>query len=68
MPTAFRLFAVLPLFLCLLAGGQRIDAAEYTFFHENVLGTSLELRVLADDLERAQWAEAGVLGEIDRLA
>ncbi len=68
MPPAFRLFVLLPLFWCSLSSARRIDAAEYTFFHENVLGTSLELRVLADDLEEAQWAEAHVLGEIDRLA
>jgi FAD:protein FMN transferase len=68
MPLAHRLFVPLIVFLCLLSRARRIDAAEYTFFHENVLGTSLELHVLADDLEKAQWAEARVLGEIDRLA
>ena len=31
------------------------------------MGTSLELRVLADDQESARWAEDRVLGEIDRL-
>jgi FAD:protein FMN transferase len=40
---------------------------DFAFFHENVMGTSLELRVLADDRESAQWAEDQVLGEIDRL-
>ena len=41
---------------------------DYAFFHENVMGTSLELRVLADDLESGRRAEDRVLGEIDRLA
>ena len=41
---------------------------DYAFFHENVMGTALELRVLADDQECARRAEARVLGEIDRLA
>ena len=41
---------------------------DYAFFHENVLGTSLELRVIADNREAARRAESRVLGEIDRLA
>ncbi|MGC1718227.1 MAG: hypothetical protein WA746_04515 [Isosphaeraceae bacterium] len=41
---------------------------DFAFFHENVMGTSLELRVLADDRESARWAEDRVLGEIDHLA
>ena len=41
---------------------------EFAFFHENVLGTSLELRVCAGRLAAAQEAEKRVLGEIDRLA
>jgi FAD:protein FMN transferase len=43
-------------------------ATEFTFFHENVLGTSLELRVNAESRGAAQAAEERVLGEIDRLA
>ena len=47
---------------------SRASAAEdFAFFHENVMGTSLELRVLADDLEAARAAESRVLDEIDRL-
>ncbi len=41
---------------------------EFAFFHENVLGTSLELRVNAQSRAAAQAAEERVLGEIDRLA
>ena len=41
---------------------------EFAFFHENVMGTSLELRVRADSAGSARAAEARVLGEIDRLA
>ena len=43
-------------------------AADFAFFHENVMGTSLELRVRADDEESARWAEDRVLHEIDRLS
>jgi thiamine biosynthesis lipoprotein len=38
-----------------------------SFHYENVLGTSFELRVLADCEASARRAEATVLGEIDRL-
>jgi len=40
---------------------------EFRFYHENVMGTSLELRVRADTREAADKAERRVLGEIDRL-
>src|SRR5262249_49342682 len=35
---------------------------------ENVMGTSLELRVRASDEKAARWAEERVLAEIDRLS
>ena len=38
------------------------------FYHENVMGTSLELRVRADDEAAARRAEDCVLREIDRLS
>lgn len=41
---------------------------DYIFRHENVLGTSLELRVRADTPDAAEKAEAKVLAEIDRLS
>jgi thiamine biosynthesis lipoprotein len=45
------------------------SAVETTVFrHENVLGTSLELRVRADSAATARAAEARVLGEIERLS
>lgn len=40
----------------------------HTFHHENVLGTSLELKVLSGSARDAAAAERAVLGEIDRLA
>lgn len=50
-------------------GSRAAGAAEnYAFYHENVMGTSLELRVLADSAEAADWAEQQVLRTIDRLA
>jgi thiamine biosynthesis lipoprotein ApbE len=51
--------------------GLRASAAraeDFAFFHENVLGTSCELRVRADSEEAARRAEAMVLGQVDRLA
>jgi len=41
-------------------------ADEFVFYHENVLGTSLELAVTADSREAARGAESRVLAEIDR--
>ncbi|AGA29979.1 DUF2271 domain-containing protein [Singulisphaera acidiphila] len=43
-------------------------AEDFTFFHENVLGTSLELRTKADTAEAASWAEERILREVDRLS
>ena len=43
-------------------------AEDYPFYHENVMGTSLELRVRAVNEDSARRAEARVLGEIDRLS
>ncbi|MBX3740634.1 MAG: DUF2271 domain-containing protein [Akkermansiaceae bacterium] len=42
-------------------------AETFSFHHENVLGTSLDLRVSADSEATARQAEASVLAEIDRL-
>ncbi|MFT3992106.1 MAG: DUF2271 domain-containing protein [Luteolibacter sp.] len=43
-------------------------AETFAFYHENVLGTSLELRVSADSAAQAKVAETKVLSEIDRLS
>ena len=43
-------------------------ADEFAFFHENVMGTSLELRVKAESSEAADRAEGRILHEIDRLS
>jgi FAD:protein FMN transferase len=53
---------------CCASARSSFGVDDFAFFHENVMGTSLELRVLADDRESARWAEDRVLGEIDRLA
>jgi thiamine biosynthesis lipoprotein len=45
-----------------------VASKDFTFYHENVLGTSLELCVRADSPDAARWAEGRVLSEIDRLA
>ncbi len=45
-----------------------VHASEsFSYFHENVLGTSLELHVTADSETSAKAAEASVLAEVDRL-
>ena len=48
--------------------GFLLAEERFTFHHENVMGTSLELQVLADQEGSARWAEAEVLAEIDRLS
>src|ERR1700710_869217 len=49
-------------------GRARVEAEDYFFCHDNVMGTSLELSVRADDAAAARRAEDRVLREIDRLA
>ncbi|MFT4177774.1 MAG: DUF2271 domain-containing protein [Luteolibacter sp.] len=51
-----------------VAVGTAHAAETFAFYHENVLGTSMELRVSADDARQAKLAEEKVLGEIDRLS
>ena len=48
--------------------GPAVASDDFSFYHENVLGTSLELCVRADSLQAARQAEHRVLTEIDRLA
>jgi thiamine biosynthesis lipoprotein ApbE len=52
----------------LLVACESTWAEDFAYFHENVMGTSLELRVRADRAEDAAGAEARVLGEIERLS
>jgi FAD:protein FMN transferase len=49
-------------------GPRHAFAGDYEFFHENVMGTSLELRVQAVDESTARRAEDLVLRRIDRLS
>ncbi len=44
------------------------NAGTFSFDHENVLGTSMELRISAGSETTAKQAEATVLAEIDRLS
>ena len=62
-----RLFMLL---IVLLGTCRSTPAAdEFAFFHENVMGTSLELRVRGRSSEEiARGAEEGVLREIERLS
>jgi thiamine biosynthesis lipoprotein ApbE len=43
-------------------------ATDWTFTHENVMGTQLELQVRSDNESAARWAEQRILCEIDRLS
>jgi len=52
----------------LLSCSAAAAAEPHVFYHENVLGTGLELRVLAESSAVATQAEAAALAEIDRLA
>lgn len=45
-----------------------LSADEHVFHHENVLGTSLEVRVVCSDAIVAATAEQTILAEIDRLS
>src|SRR3954466_3023252 len=62
------LLRVVPWFIFVFAGQAVRAADDYVFHHENVMGTSLELRVTADNPASANRAESRVLGEIDRLS
>ena len=59
---------ILSVLICCGYARQAVGDDEFVFYHENVMGTSLELRVRADSPEAAGWAEKRVLGEIDRLS
>ena len=65
-------FAVCGLLSCVawpaIAADATIHGHLHVFQHENVLGTSLELKVLAASPDQADQAEAAALAEIDRLA
>ncbi|MDB5349991.1 MAG: rane-associated lipoprotein involved in thiamine biosynthesis [Planctomycetota bacterium] len=52
----------------LIVSNAVCDAEQFSFHHENVMGTSLELRIRADSADAARWAEGRVLQEIDRLS
>jgi FAD:protein FMN transferase len=70
MPRPTSLFAglLIWLFSSTPVSSAAGPATEFAFFHENVLGTSLELRVRADSRVAALATEERVLREIDRLA
>ncbi len=54
--------------LVLLACNTASSAERFSFHHENVLGTSLEMKVNASSEAIAKESEKQVLAEIDRLA
>ena len=63
-------FAVVAVGLTLVhaIASQGTASDDFSFYHENVLGTSLELFVRADSREAARRAESCILTEIDRLS
>lgn len=60
-----RTLTLSALLLCLCAGIAR--SAEFTFAHDHILGTSLDLVIYAPDERVAQNAERAVLDEVERL-
>jgi thiamine biosynthesis lipoprotein len=68
MPRPSRITVyVLGAWLCGVGWRSAVAADDFAFYYENVMGTSLELVVRADDAEAARGAEGRVLREIDRL-
>ncbi len=68
MPRRTRI--VLSLLIVLLGASSASSVGaenDFAFYHENVMGTSLEFRVRAESSGVAQAAEERVLREIDRL-
>ena len=61
-------FGLLALLLSIAATPLCASAEQFSFFHEHVLGTSLEIQVEAEDFAAAQQAEARILSEINRLS
>lgn len=61
--------AIMLAFVIVLLCGLPLSAAEdrFTFWYENVLGTSLEIQVQTTELAAAESVEQQVLVEIDRL-
>ena len=51
-----------------MTGRGAVAAETFVFHHENVMGTSMELRLLADSEDFARKAEDRALREIDRLS
>jgi thiamine biosynthesis lipoprotein ApbE len=68
MKIARILLASTVLVLCGLMLSSRHHVRVHTFNHEQVLGTSLELKVIARSNGVAARAEAAALAEIDRQA
>jgi FAD:protein FMN transferase len=62
------LLASTVLVLCGLVLSSRHHVRAHTFNHEHILGTSLELKVIAESNRAAGRAEAAALAEIDRQA
>src|SRR4051794_556983 len=69
MPRFARLtVCVLGAWLCGVSAHPAVAGDDFAFYHEDVMGTSLELRVRADKAQAARWAGGRVLREIDRLS
>jgi thiamine biosynthesis lipoprotein ApbE len=68
---SFPIYSTALLLIALCSGGSSTTGLPhrmYEFHYENVIGTSLELKVVAPDETRAHQAEDAVLNEIDRQA
>lgn len=68
---SFSIYSTTLLLIALCSAGSSttgLPSHMYEFHYENVIGTSLELKVVAPTEARAEQAEAAVLSEIDRQA
>src|SRR4051794_40196173 len=63
-----RAASLIAAWLCGASASLALAVEDHAFYHENVMGTSLELRVRADGEAAARRAEGRVLAAIDRLA
>lgn len=67
MRSTFTIFAILMLALCLAGSSTEATRSHlYVFQYENVMGTSLEIKVAATSAEQSEKADQAVLAEIDR--
>lgn len=64
LPMTYRFFLQLALALSVASAARVVQ--DFVFHHEHILGTSLEIRITADNAASADAAESRILREIER--